>query len=402
MMLRETRSSNGPIFSRVLLRIERLSHMKKVVFVSGTRADFGKLEPLAAATIEQGHEVIFFVTGMHMLKRYGLTKTEVHLKFSNVVEFLNQRYGDPMDAVISKTMIGFSDYLAEAKPDMVVIHGDRVEAFAVAIVCATNYVPCVHIEGGEVSGTIDEVFRHCNTKLSSTHLVSSEGAKRRVMRLGEPSESIHVIGSPELDIHSQPSGVTLAEVRERYDILFEDYGICIFHPVTSEFDSIGEQARALFSSLERSERQFVVIAPNNDLGSESIFEAIDTLPSKKFRVLPSMRFRHFSELMKNASAFVGNSSAGVREAPFLWIPSLDVGTRQRNRAISKGVVSCMADDDAKIQHFLFNIWGTSLRGHRGFGNGSAVKHFVDLLKQDAFWTAPLQKTFVDHALKSAT
>src|SRR5690606_10437653 len=122
------------------------------------------------------------------------------------------------------------------------------------LVCATNYIRCAHVEGGEVSGTIDEVFRHCNTKLASHHFVSSERAASRVMALGEAREAIHVIGSPELDFHAGPSGVTVDEVRARYEIAFDEYGICTFHPVTSEKSSIGAQASALFGSLERSGR----------------------------------------------------------------------------------------------------------------------------------------------------
>ncbi|MEM9369221.1 MAG: UDP-N-acetylglucosamine 2-epimerase [Planctomycetota bacterium] len=372
--------------------------MKRIIFVTGTRADFGKLEPLATAAVDQGFDVVFFTTGMHMLERYGLTKVEVHRTFDNVVEYVNQRHGDSLDVILSKTVLGFSDYVLEAKPDMVVVHGDRVEAFACAIVCATNYIGCIHVEGGEVSGTIDEMFRHCNTKLSSLHLVSSEEAKRRVMAMGEAEAIIHVIGSPELDIHRQPSGVSLGEVKTRYEIPFDDFGICVLHPVTSEVSSIGAQSHAFFTALERSERSFVVIAPNNDPGVDDIFAEIERLPDARFRVIPSMRFRHFSELLKNASAFVGNSSAGVREAPFLGIPSLDVGTRQSNRAVSAAVTHCHADDSATIETFLRSQWGRRLKPHEGFGSGSATEKFVALLEQESIWTMPLQKNFVDAEL----
>jgi UDP-N-acetylglucosamine 2-epimerase (hydrolysing) len=174
---------------------------RSILFVTGTRADFGKLEPLARAAREAGFAVTFFVTGMHMMARYGLTKLEVHRLGAQaagvtVHEFLNQRAGDPQDVVLAKTVLGLSDYVAEARPDLAVIHGDRVEALAAAIVCATNYIRSAHIEGGEVSGTIDEMFRHCNTKLASHHFVSSDQAAARVMALGEPAEAIHVIGSP--------------------------------------------------------------------------------------------------------------------------------------------------------------------------------------------------------------
>lgn len=369
---------------------------RHILFLTGTRADFGKLEPLAAAARDAGHRVTFFVTGMHLMDRYGLTVLEVRrMPGVAVHEFLNQRPGDAQDVILAKTVMGFSDYVTEHRPDLIVLHGDRIEALAGALVAATNYIPSAHIEGGEVSGTIDEVFRHCNTKLCTHHFVSSEAARRRVMALGEPEAAIHVIGSPELDFHARPSGVTLAEVRARYGIGFAEYGIVTFHPVTSEQASMGAQAQALFDALSASGRQFVVIAPNNDPGSEAIFRVIDGLPQAQFRVLPSMRFAHFSELMKHAACLVGNSSAGVREAPFLGIPSLDVGTRQRNRAQTDTVSSCAADDSAAIADFLRDHWGRRHARHDGFGEGCAADRFVQALADPGFWTQPLQKAFQD-------
>lgn len=370
--------------------------MKKILFLTGTRADFGKLRPLALAIRSQGYSVGFFVTGMHMLERYGLTKLEVHrLDDVAVHEFLNQRPGDPQDVILAKTVLGFSDYLAENRPDLIVIHGDRIEALAGAMVAATNYIPSAHIEGGEVSGTIDEAFRHCNTKLCTHHFVSSQQAARRVMALGEPPEAIHVIGSPELDFHAGPSGVSLDEVKARYEIPFNDYGIAVFHPVTSEQDTMGEQAASLFEALKASGRCFVVIAPNNDPGSQAIFAVLETLPLQQFRLIPSMRFAHFSELMKHAACVVGNSSAGVREAPFLGIPSLDVGTRQANRALADSVVSCAARDTATVMAFLQSRWGQRDTPDRGFGEGRAADRFVQVLADPGFWARGLQKTFHD-------
>jgi UDP-N-acetylglucosamine 2-epimerase (hydrolysing) len=366
-----------------------------ILFITGTRADYGKLEPLALVAKENGFGVTFFVTGMHMLSKYGLTKTEVQKSGLQVVEYINQRDGDPQEMILSKTMIGFSDYLKELRPDLVVIHGDRIESLACALVCAMNYVLCAHVEGGEVSGTIDEIFRHCNTKLSTLHLVSSDSARQRVIRMGEAPGSIKVIGSPELDIHGLPSGVTLDQVRERYGIATNDYGICVFHPVTSEIATIGEQARSLFQTLSASGRYFVVILPNNDPGSEDIMAAIETLPQERFRILPSMRFKYFSELMKNAGAFVGNSSAGVREAPFLGVPSLDIGTRQSNRSSATTITTASPMDVAAISAFLENEWGRRYDPDQSFGQGSASANFLALIKDEAFWTRPFQKYFCE-------
>ena len=367
---------------------------RSLLFVTGTRADFGKLEPLAVAARDAGMAVSFFVTGMHMLERYGLTKVEVHrMPGVTVHEFLNQRPGDPQDMILAKTVVGFSDFLQEHRPDLVVIHGDRIEALACSLVTATNYVRSAHIEGGEVSGTIDEVFRHCNTKLAGHHFVSSEAAARRVMRLGEPAASVHVIGSPELDFHARPSGVSLDQVRARYAIPFADYGIAVFHPVTSEAATIGAQAEGLFGALAASGRNFVVIAPNNDPGSEAIFQVQERLPAERFQLIPSMRFAYFSELMRNARVMVGNSSAGVREAPFLGVPSLDIGTRQTNRAEAPSLFSAAADDRAAIAGFLDREWGKTYPRHTAFGVGRAADRFVEVLRDPGFWTAPLQKEF---------
>lgn len=369
---------------------------KKLLFVTGTRADFGKLEPLAVAACDAGFSVAFFVTGMHMLSRYGSTYIEVHrLAGIEHTDFINQREGDPQDLVLSKTVLGFSDFLHENRPDLVIVHGDRVEALACALVCATNYIRCAHIEGGEVSGTIDEIFRHCNSKLASCHFVSSDTAAARVRALGEAVDTIHNIGSPELDTHGRPSGVDISEVKKRYEIPFDDYGIAVFHPVTSEQDTMGAQARSLYGSLEKSGRNFVVIAPNNDPGSGDLFTVLSDLPKSRFRLLSSMRFAYFSELMKNASALVGNSSAGVREAPFLGLPSLDIGTRQNRRSDANSITNCSAFESEVIGGFLRDTWGKDFPSHASFGTGNSAARFVEVLQDDDFWTKSMQKDFSD-------
>ena len=374
---------------------------QRLLFVTGTRADYGKLEPLAQAALHAGYDVGFFVTGMHMMARYGETKLEVR-RFAgqeifgsanakvDVFEFVNHRPGDTQDVVLAKTIMGFSDFVCEHRPDMVIVHGDRVEAMAAATVCAMQYIRCAHVEGGEVSGTIDESIRHCNTKLCHVHLVSSEAAKARVLALGETPDRVHVIGSPELDVHAKPSGVTQEEVKRYYDINFSDFGIAIFHPVTSEAAHMGEQAQALFGALQQSGRQFVVIAPNNDPGADAIARVIDTLPAAQFRVIPSMRFAYFSELMRHAQVMIGNSSAGVREAPFFGLPSMDIGSRQHQRAQAPSVHAAAAEDTQAITEFLATQWGQRQPPDTSFGQGQAAQNFVEVLGGDA-WRVGLQK-----------
>ncbi len=160
--------------------------MKKLLFITGTRADFGKLEPLASIAKSAGFGIYFFVTGMHLLEKYGLTSIEVsRMKNITRFEFVNQMEGDPPDKILSQTITGISEYVSRLRPDLVLIHGDRIEAVAASLVCATKNIRSAHIEGGEVSGTIDEVYRHCNSKLCTVHFVSSKSAKKRVTKLGE-------------------------------------------------------------------------------------------------------------------------------------------------------------------------------------------------------------------------
>ena len=371
--------------------------MRKILFITGTRADFGKLEPLAKAAISAGYRVGFFVTGMHMMSKYGGTNWEVkNVHDAEIFEFVNQKEGDSLDSILSKTIVGFSDFVHEHRPDLVIVHGDRIEATAVSLVCATNYIYSAHIEGGEISGTIDESLRHCNSKLCSTHFVSSEDAASRVRRLGEFDDRIYVIGSPELDSHLSPSGVDIEEVKERYEIDFDCYGIVIFHPVTSEETSMSSQARDLFSALGQSGKNFVVIAPNNDPGSNGIFEVLESLPKSTFRIIPSMRFNYFSELMKNSSIIIGNSSVGVREAPFLGISSIDIGTRQNNRASNESINHCAASDTKHLLSLLSSdLWGKRFKQANQFGEGNSSSKFIEILATQKFWAHSDQKSFAD-------
>jgi UDP-N-acetylglucosamine 2-epimerase (hydrolysing) len=172
----------------------------------------------------------------------------------------------------------------------------------------------------------------------------------------------------------------------------------IFHPVTSEQDTIEDQAGAFFDSLQKSGRNFVVIHPNNDPGSEQIMNTIEGLPDCRFRKIPSMRFQYFSCLMKHAKAILGNSSAGVREAPFLGIPSLNVGTRQHNRADAPSIVHASCFDEAVIEGFLARKWGLAYNRDPSFGQGKAAQSFVKCLREDKFWKIPLQKHFSDEVV----
>jgi len=376
------------------------SAKRKIVFLTGTRADFGKLKSLMSRIQgDDEFELNIFVTGMHMLSKYGYTCIEVEKAgFRNLYKFINQNASDSMDNILSKTISGLSDYVKEIKPDLLIVHGDRVEALAGAAIGALNNLLVGHIEGGEVSGTVDELIRHAVSKLSHIHFVSNEEAKGRLVQLGEKSESIHVIGSPDVDVMNSSNLPSIDEVRKHYAFNFEQYGILMFHPVTTELEDMPRQIDTLVEQVLESNQNYVVIYPNNDIGTDIILSKYRELEGvERIRLYPSMRFECFLTLLKNADFIIGNSSVGVREAPHFGVPTINVGTRQNNRATCETILNVPVDASAIRQAFA-EVKGRERQPHTLFGNGGSDEQFYRIVKEPSFWQMPTQKTFVDWAI----
>lgn len=371
---------------------------KKIVFLSGTRADFGKIRSLLDALQKNAEfEVHIFVTGMHMLRKYGYTCREIERRgYSNMYQYINQNYSDTMDSVLAKTIAGLSDYVKEIKPDMLVVHGDRVEALAGAIVGSLNNVLVAHIEGGEVSGTIDDLIRHSVSKLSHLHFVTNDRAKQRLIQLGEIDSNIHPIGSPDVDSLFSPDLPTLEEVKNWYGIPFDHYAIMLFHPVTTEVEDVERQARELVDGVIDSRKNYVVIYPNNDSGSDKIIAEYARIEKNtmNFKVYPSMRFDYFLTLLKNAEFIIGNSSSALMEAPYYGVPAINIGTRQSNRANLSSVINCESDF-YKIKNAIEQVVELRPEPIRHFGEGDSSSKFLSILKKEAIWNTNKQKTFVD-------
>ncbi|MCT7570612.1 UDP-N-acetylglucosamine 2-epimerase [Aliarcobacter butzleri] len=371
---------------------------KIIVFLTGTRADFGKIKSLIKITQESKlFDVHIFVTGMHMIAKYGKTIIEVEKSgFKNIYPFINHDDIAHMDRNLAKTIDGFSHYISEIKPDLIVVHGDRIEAMAGAIVGSLNNILVAHIEGGEVSGTIDELIRHSISKLSHVHLTSNEEANKRLIQMGEDADCIFNIGSPDLDVMNSKDLPTLEFVKNYYGIKFEKFAIVMFHPVTTETDKLKSQVKTFIDSLIESNQNYIVIYPNNDMGSDIILIEYERLTdNKKFKLFPSLRFEYFLVLLKNAQFMIGNSSAGVREAPYYNLPTINVGNRQNNRVKSNTIISIdfiKEDIDNSIQEAL-KIG--KIEKDVDFGDGNSDKKFYELLQNENFWHISNQKQFKD-------
>lgn len=375
-----------------------MNNIKKILFLTGTRADFGKIKSLIQILENDSNfEAHVFVTGMHLQKEYGYTLLEIErCGFSNVHTFENHTHETTMDLTLAKTIEGLSAYVKISNPDLIVIHGDRVEALAGAIVGSLNNILVAHIEGGEVSGTIDELIRHATSKMSHIHFVSNNQAKNRLIQMGELEKSIFTIGSPDVDIMFSEDLPDLEKAKKYYEISFNKYAVAMFHPVTTEAKYMRNYADNFVNALLDDSHNFIVIFPNNDLGSQTILKAYEKLKGNtRFRIFPSLRFEYFLTLLKKSQFIIGNSSAGIREAPYYGLPIINIGTRQQNRALHADIINVGYDKES-ISDALKVIDNHKVEfTYSDFGKGNSAELFLQSLKKNDIWKLNHQKQFRD-------
>lgn len=372
--------------------------MKKILFITGTRADYGKIKSLIKAVeADANFEAFIFVSGMHLIERLGGTYREV-LKdgYKNVYVDFAQANRGIMSYDLGNVICNLTGYVNNIHPDMIVVHGDRIDAVAGAIVGALNNIRVAHIEGGELSGTIDESMRHAITKFAHIHLVCNEQAAKRLIQLGEEKSKIHVMGSPDIDIMLSGNLPTIEETKERYEIEYDDYAILMYHPVTTEVEKLGRNIENIVSSLIKSGRNYVVIYPNNDYGSEIILSEYERFKGNEhFRVFPSIRFEHFLTLLKNADFMIGNSSAGVRETGVYGIPAIDIGNRQHGRyKLENSNIIHVSEEQDLIEKAIATIHNHRTKTME-YGEGNSTEKFMDVIRDSETWDSDIQKKFID-------
>jgi UDP-N-acetylglucosamine 2-epimerase (hydrolysing) len=331
------------------------------------------------------------------MARYGYTLEEVHKAgFKNIHVFMNQIPSEPMELILSNTIAGLSRYVHEYKPDIIIVHGDRIETLAGAIVGALQNILVAHIEGGEISGTVDELIRHSVSKLSHLHFVSNNEAARRLMQMGERKESIFVTGSPDVDIMLSDTLPSLTEAKTYYQIPFDDYAIAILHPVTTEISFLNMHTSIFIESLKESNLNYIVIYPNNDVGCEIIFNAYDGLKNNpNFKLFPSLRFEYFLTLLKNTQCIIGNSSAGVREAPIYATPTINIGSRQQNRYRYYSIIDVNFDKEKILLSILEALSLKNITPSSHFGIGNSINKFMEIIMRESTWAIGPQKQFCD-------
>jgi len=328
--------------------------------VTGTRAEYGILRPVLRAI--RAHpllELMLVVTGMHLLHEFGYTVGEIEndgFKIDAKIDMLLA--SDTLRGMAKSVGLGIhsmAQCLEQLKPDMVLVLGDRLESFAATVASAYMHIPIAHIAGGDtgIGSNIDNPNRHAMTKFAHIHLPSTEGARERIIRMGEEDWRVYKVGSPGLDEVLNAELAASDVIAKKYSLdLSKPLILLIQHSVTTQVDEAPRQMRTTLEVIKELNLPTIQIYPNSDAGGRSIIEVIKEYEKyhfiKSFKSLP--RFEYLS-LMKIASVIVGNSSSAYIEAPSFGLPAVEVGIRQVGREKGKNVIE-VGHDKAEIMRAI--------------------------------------------------
>lgn len=327
--------------------------MRKICFITGTRADYGIMVPLMRAVKESDDaQLQVIATNMHLSQEYGMTVNEIIADGFDVDARIDSLLSGDSPAATVKSMgltqIGMADAFERLRPDLAVILGDRYEMLAAASAALIFRIPVAHLYGGETTeGAYDDCIRHAITKLSSLHFTSTELYARRIIQMGEEPDRVFHVGSLGAQSIREEKGLPLQELEKAIDFrLGEKYVVATFHPVTTQPGEEERQTSALLSSLDKiiaKGWRVLFTMPNSDTGGRTVATMIrqwaQSRPESVKAVASLGRLKYYSAL-RHAAAAVGNSSSGLIEAPSFGIPTLNIGDRQKGRAQGDSVINC--------------------------------------------------------------
>lgn len=371
---------------------------RKIAVVITARPSYSRVKTvLSAIQLHPNLELQLIVAASALLDRYGSAVNyivkdgfEITAKVFNVLE------GENLTAAAKTTGIGIlelSTVFDNLKPDVVVTVADRFETMATAIAASYMNIPLAHIQGGEVTGNIDEKVRHAITKLADYHFVASESAKERVVKLGENPEFVFNTGCPSIDLAK--------EVKENSDSLpfnpYEKYGgvgaipdlsngylVVMQHPVTNEYQDSRKHVEATLQAIYQLNKPTLWFWPNVDAGADGTSTGIRAFREK--HQLPNVHFfknmegKDFLHLLYHSDCLIGNSSVGIRECAYLGVPVVNIGTRQNRRDRGSNVVDVAYDVQA-IKNAIEERISSSKQISNVYGGGDAGKQIAELLEQ---------------------
>lgn len=367
--------------------------IRKVLVVTGSRGEYGYIRPLLR--MMSSSDVIEYsmvVSNMHLLPEFGLTEEQIvadglkiDYRIYNTVSGYNSI---TMSKSLGLLMIQLPEIISYARPDIILISGDRGEMLVSAIVGCHMNIPVAHIQAGEISGNVDGIVRHSITKLSHIHFASNEDAYSRVIKLGEEQFRVFNVGAPLVDeISDIVNANEFIDVRNLYNINpGRKILLYVQHPVTEEeYNSYINACRVMNSiNMLPLSIQVVVICPNSDAGCMGIRRAINENKQENYLIYDSMPRSHYISFLKESEAIIGNSSSGIMEAPSCGLPCVNVGRRQLGRLQGSNVINCsyeQEDINIGLQKALDRSFKESLRNCvNPYGDGKSSHRILDVLQ----------------------
>lgn len=373
--------------------------MRKVCYVSGTRADFGLMQStLQAIHTHSELELSLIVTGMHLAPGYGDTVADIEragLPVSIRVPLdMEPATGATMARNVGRMLTAFVDAFETLTPDVVLLLGDRGEMLAGALAAIHLNIPVVHIHGGERSGTVDEPVRHAISKLSHWHCTATADAAERLVRMGERREQVFVTGAPGLDgleaLATVPRATLLAQAGLRTDA---PLALMVYHPVLQEANAAGDEAGQIIDVLLAQGIQIVALLPNADAGSAAIRTALRARAHQPgMHVATHFPRAYFACWMAAADLMIGNSSAGIIEAATFGTPVINIGMRQNLRERNENVVDVPAVAEVIAMAAAAALTRGRLARANVYGDGNSAQRIAALLADLPLDQTVLMKT----------
>ncbi len=372
---------------------------RKICVVLTTRGNYAKMKSVMHGIVEsEGLELQLIIAGGIVLPKYShniLSLISKEFTIDRQIHYLVE--GDtPMTMAKSAglAITEFSTAFENLRPDAVVVIADRFECLSIAMASSYMNIPVIHLEGGEVSGSIDESVRHAITKLSHIHFPATDDAAKRIIKMGESEETVFTVGGTSLDVirkidttRSKLKALSELGVGAEVD-LSEDYLVVIQHPVTTEYSRNMEHLTETAKAITELKMPTAWIWPNMDAGSDEISKGIRIFREQSnpdnIRFFKGLPIQLYAPLLANASCILGNSSSGLRESAFLGTPCVNIGTRQSGRERGHNVMDCGYNCSEIIEKTKLQLKHGRYSPDHLYGDGFAGEKIVKILDNFSF------------------
>lgn len=410
------------MMANAILRLQRFScgkglqvewMMKKVCVVTGTRAEYGLLRPVMKRLYRDDTVTMQLVaTGMHLSSEFGMTYREIEEDGFPIHSKIEMLMSSDTQAGITKSMgvalLGFADYFAANRPDIVVLLGDRYETFAVAEAAMIARIPIAHIGGGEkTEGAMDEAIRHSISKMSHLHFTATEEYRKRVIQLGENPENVYYVGSLGIENIRTIQMFAKEEMERLLDFSFSRPTVMVtYHPVTLEYMTSRIQFQNLLEVLDRhSELSVIFTKANSDTDGRIINKMIDDYAAEhtdRCRAYASLGQKRYLSALQFCCAVMGNSSSGMIEVPSFGIPTVNIGDRQKGRMAADSVITCgngVEDIEKALTYAMSDAFKIKCKTVKNpYEKAGTSETIVNRIKEALRKGISLKKEFYDIAL----